>query len=343
MGGNIRVYRNGIKTTAQTINLRQIGRTVFTLAIKDVLYDIADNLDCFTTENIESGEIFNGSSQYVFSPEYSDNEIEEVKPTIGDVDVMIDSLYRDELIKYFSGLSGNTSFSGLSGNDFKGFVYNKNIDQIHSVFRIKGYNCQIDFEFTKFIDNRPSEFARFSHSSSFLDAQYGIKAVFHKFLIGAVTYSTAQNILISDYNGNLINDNKIPKFAVFSVVNGFKIKYKPLYDKTRKQFVTRNGMQVFVKNTDKYSTNVKHFYKYLFNVNNLNDYEKFWTFIGVCELIKMNFTRDKILDIHNKFAEMLLGHVVSKDPNEDYNLKYNAYKVFIDILGFEDFFNFFMT
>lgn len=331
MGGNIRVYRNGIKTTAQSINLKRIGRTNFTSEVKDILYEISDNLDCWTTENIESGEIFNGSSQYVFSPEYSDSEITEVKPTIGDVDVMIDSEYSNELLKYFSG---------LSGNNFKGFVYNEKIEQIHSVFNVCGCNCQIDFEFTKFTDSKPTEFARFSHSSSFLDAQYRIKAVFHKFLIGAVTYSTAQNILISDYNGNLINDNKIPKFAVFSVVNGFKIKYKPLYDKNRKQFVTRNGLQVFVKNTDKYSTNVKHFYKYLFNVNNLNDYKKFWSFIGVCELIKMNFTRDKILEIHNKFSDMLLGHVVSKDPNEDYNLKYNAYKVFIDILGFEDFFRY---
>lgn len=332
MGGNISVFRNGIKTAAEQIPLARIGRTNFTESVKDILYSINKAISCWNYNNIESGEIFNGSSQYVFSPEYNDDEIEYVKKSIGDVDIMIDKSCRDELLKFFDS---------QTSPDFKGYIYNESLDQIHSVFEIHGVNCQIDFEFTKFIQGAPSEFARFSHSSSFEDAEYGIKAVFHKLLIGAVTYTTAKNILIADeYTGNFIIPDKIPKFAVFSVVNGFKINYVPMYDKVNKRYVTHHGLQVFTKNKSPYSTNVRRFYKYLFNINTLENYDLFWSFIGVCELIKQNFPRDKVNGIYNKFSDMLCYHKVSKNPEEDRKLKYNAYKAFIDILGFEDFFRF---
>lgn len=331
MGGNIRVFKDNIKTTAQTVPLDRIGRSNFCSKVRSILDEINLELHCWTQSSIETGIIFNGSSQYVFNPELSDSDILGVKRSIGDVDVMIDKVYKEPLIKYLSNLDSKL---------FKGFVYNEKIDQIHSVFNV-GVDCQIDFEFVEFKDLEPTEFARFSHSSSFIDAQYGIKAVFHKFLIGATTYTTSQNILIADYNGNLVKDDKIPKFAVFSVVDGFKIKYKPLYNKTKKEFVKVYGLQVFIKNKNPSSTNVKRFYKYLFNKKDLNNYIKFWSFIGVCELIKESFTRDKVNEIHSKFCEMLVSHKVSKNPEEDKELKYNAYKVFIDILGFEDYFKFF--
>lgn len=331
MGGNIRVVRNGAVTWAQQVPLAKLGRTNFCNCIKDILYGITENIKCWTIDNVESGEIFNGSSQYVFSPEYTDSDVIGVKKTVGDVDVMIDDSYRDLLIKYLDSLDSDS---------FRGYVYNKNIDQIHSVFDVLGINCQIDFEFTRFIDDSPSEFAKFSHSSSFLDAQYGVKAVFHKFLIGAVTYTTSQNILIADSDGKIVTDGKQPKFAVFSVNDGFKIKYKPLYDKTRHEFVKQYGLQVFVKNKSPSSTNVRRFYKYLFNVESLIDYDKFWSFIGVCELIKKAFTRDKINGVHDKFCEMLQNHRVSKNPEEDRELKRNAYSAFINILGFEDYFRY---
>ena len=332
MGGNIRVFKDGVKTVAQQVPLARIGRSSFCNVVRDILFGITDYLACWTHSNIESGEIFNGSSQFVFNPKLSDSDIISVKKTIGDVDVMVDEEHRDYLIKFLET---------LDVPEFRGFVYNKSIDQVHSVWNILGVNCQIDFEFTKFIDERPSEFSKFSHSASFADAEYGVKAVFHKFLIGAVTYTTSQNILVADSNGRIINDGKQPKFAVFSVVDGFKIKYKPLYDKIRGEFVKRFGLQVFVKNKSPSSTNVKRFYKYLFNVNTLDDYEKFWSFVGTCELIKDNFSRDKVTEIHNKFCEMLQTHRVSKNPTEDRELKYNAYRVFISILDFNDNFKYY--
>ena len=164
MGGNIRVYRDGIKTVAQQVPLARVGRSSFCNVVRDILYGIADYLDCWTHSNIESGEIFNGSSQFVFNPKLSDSEIISVKKTIGDVDVMIDEEDRDYLIKFLDS---------LDVPEFRGFVYNKSIDQVHSVWNILGVNCQIDFEFTRFVDGRPSEFSRFSHSASFVDAEYG--------------------------------------------------------------------------------------------------------------------------------------------------------------------------
>ena len=139
----------------------------------------------------------------------------------------------------------------------------------------------------------------------------------------------------ADYN---VTDK--PKFAVFSVVNGFTIKYKPLYDKSKGEFVKRHGLQVFVRNRSPFSTNVRRFYKYLFNTDTLDRYDKFWSFVGVCELIRDTFSRDKINDIHNKFCEMLQNHRVSKNSAEDRKLKRNAYLVFINILKFEDYFDF---
>jgi hypothetical protein len=37
---------------------------------------------------------------------------------------------------------------------------------------------------------------------------------------------------------------------------------------------------------------------------------------------------------------MLQNHKVSKNPDEDRELKYNAYSAFVNILGFEDYFKY---
>ena len=116
MGGNIRVFKDNIKTTAQTVPLDRIGRSNFCSKVRSILDEINLELHCWTQSSIETGIIFNGSSQYVFNPKISDSDILGVKKSIGDVDVMIDKVYKESLIKYLSNLDSKL---------FKGFVYNE--------------------------------------------------------------------------------------------------------------------------------------------------------------------------------------------------------------------------
>lgn len=323
MGGNVCVYKDGIRTAAQRVNIERVGRQFFTDSVRDILREINRNVGCWSTENIESSEIFNGSSRCVFDRRYSDSEILSVRKTVGDIDVMVDLSFTEVLLKYFSA-------SEIP--EFAGFVYNREINQIHSVFRVAGFNCQIDFELSKFLRGKPTEFAKFSHYSSTADAKYRIKAVFHKFLVVAVAHTTSQDILISDYNGRFRGTEE-PEFATFSVTDGFRINYVPLYDKNKKQFVTDDGRQVFVRNKRPFSTNVRRFYMYLFNTRELNKYEKFWSFTGVCELVRDTFSPDKVLEINIKFREILETQRVSHNDSEDQELKKAACQYFSSVFG----------
>ena len=69
MGGNIRVFKDNIKTTAQTVPLDRIGRSNFCSKVRSILDEINLELHCWTQSSIETGIIFNGSSQFVFNPQ----------------------------------------------------------------------------------------------------------------------------------------------------------------------------------------------------------------------------------------------------------------------------------
>ena len=120
--------------------------------------------------------------------------------------------------------------------------FNASSRQYNSVFEIK-FNSetvytQVDFELMPFVNNKPNEWTKFSHSSSLQDYKKGVKGgVFHKLLIRSIVgassirndvviaspTSTPEKLKIST-SKKYIN----PRFTAFSVLRGIRNVFKRL-------------------------------------------------------------------------------------------------------------------
>jgi hypothetical protein len=136
---------------------------------------------------ITSGHAFNGSSESFFDPSIDDEVYISHKPVVGDIDVSIPSEMIVPLWDFLKNIEGKKLTSKITyvGNNKKSSAVIG--EQINAVFEYtdrKGSVLgQVDFEASNFEHGKPSEWAKFSHSSDWADIASGIKGVFHKFML----------------------------------------------------------------------------------------------------------------------------------------------------------------
>ena len=198
MGGNVVVKDvNGVDVAAVKVDLRTVGRSnVIKLAQNlfsslNTLHEAKYSVPLWKSDRVlKDALVFNGSSSFILSEKFSDQEILKFKPTMGDIDIAIPSERAETLFELLSKLQGrqvtrNVEFVGMNRTSSSSLG-----TQINCIFRFLDpveYLVQVDFEFLPFEeDGNPTEWARFSHSSSFDDAKDGVKAVHHKYLIRAL-------------------------------------------------------------------------------------------------------------------------------------------------------------
>jgi hypothetical protein len=141
---------------------------------------------------LNSGEAFNGSSEHLFKDSITDDEFTKYKPSVGDIDLTVPSENIETIFELLSSLEGSEIlqskmwYVGQNRKTFSG-------DQINALFAYKEAKdqqpifIQIDFEAVDYLNGKPSEFAKFSHSSSWEDVKTGVKGVFHKYVIRSLT------------------------------------------------------------------------------------------------------------------------------------------------------------
>ena len=142
---------------------------------------------------LSSGFTFNGSSAHLFAPleKMSDERFISLKPKVGDIDLIVPNDSQEELFRTLNRLEDAqlTPKIAYVGHNKKSA---KN-DQINALFSYtwdpdapEGEGdtfFQIDFEFSEFEGGRPTEWAKFSHSSSWRDVEAGVKGLGHKILL----------------------------------------------------------------------------------------------------------------------------------------------------------------
>lgn len=140
-----------------------------------------------------SGFAFNGSSAHLFAPPETmpDERFIKFKPTVGDIDLVVPDDTQEQLFQTLNRLEDAqlTPKIAYIGHNKK----SAKVDQINALFSYtwdpeapvgKGDTFfQIDFEFSEFEGGRPTEWARFSHSSSWRDVEAGVKGLAHKILL----------------------------------------------------------------------------------------------------------------------------------------------------------------
>ena len=361
--------KKGIKTKAQKIPLKKIGRSRFRKVVTDLLKKINNDFKKkFKTllwadeTQIETGITFNGSSSFIMDPNIPDEEIVKYKEVAGDIDVVVPDFQRKNIWDYLESIDSKEVIPGVTYMGCNRAKFSPIENQIICVF-VADFDglkvpMQLDLEFLPFSETGlPSEWAKFSHSSSFEDTKAGIKAVHHKYLLRALVYgvSVRDDIVIctnkSTYDNYTISKSKNlvnPGMMKFSVGKGLRVAFEPLQDPEGNP-VFDNGKQVFkeipVKDSD-YVTDVAEILKLSINPSDAecleSDSKKFWSFTGLVELIKTYVPKENWETINQKYVSMLweLKPKAQKleryDPELDYKVKISGYKFFIDSLGLSD-------
>ncbi len=193
-GGNVRVHTSsGNFVQADKIDLNTFSRTDLVHKLLDFFHNL--NLKFQTiakkplwplSEDINNGHIFNGSSEHFFNLNISDDDFKKHKPRVGDIDVTVPDENKELLFAFLKKIEGKKITSDISFIGSKQDIVGEG-HQINSLIRInKQLNIQIDFEFSSYKDNKPSSFAKFSHSSDWEDIKQGFKGVLHKYLLQSI-------------------------------------------------------------------------------------------------------------------------------------------------------------
>lgn len=140
-----------------------------------------------------SGLAFNGSSSHLFAPAetLSDEEFMNYKPSIGDIDLTVPS---EKMIDLFNTLNRREDDQLTQRIAYIG--HNKKSPGAHQINALFAYTWdsevpagtgdtffQIDFEGSEYESGRPTQWAKFSYSSSWRDIRSGIKGLAHKVLL----------------------------------------------------------------------------------------------------------------------------------------------------------------
>ena len=350
-GGNVTVTDvDDNSISAEKLNLHKHTRTEivhklvsFFEALND-LYEESYNEKLWPVPgDITNGHIFNGSSEHFFNLNISDDEFLKYKSTVGDVDVTVPNDKKENLFELLNRSKGRSMSPDVTYVGSK----QKNIGgghQINSIVNVNGVHLQIDFEFLEYVQERPSKFAKFSHSSDWEDIKQGFKGVLHKYLLqslaGGSSIRTEEEVALFTKTATKEKPRAVKTFPEdgitlrkFSVDRGLRTDAYGQYFDEEGEPVMFQGKPAYKETpTDqsKYVTDPESIAKEIFGSSFVSDdLPLFGSFVGVVKLInKYNAPKDKI-SIFNDFFRRLFGAGVQgfekNNPALDYDTKRAGY------------------
>jgi hypothetical protein len=237
-GGNLAIRGH----EAQHLDLKVTNRKYIVPILNNLLMSIDAAFarkfrkPLWSPELLSSGEFLSGSSLHFFNVKgIPDETFVAKKPTVGDMDTMVDKELELELREFLT----ENEDKQIGPSILRGFQ--RGNEQFSSLWELQDppIKVQIDFEFVEFVNNKPTDWARFSHSSSWDDLQSGVKGVFHKLLIQAFTSLTRQEFYLRKLVGrgkarkeeDVLTVDNMYSFAVSSKEGGgLRAKYEPVMD-----------------------------------------------------------------------------------------------------------------
>lgn len=257
---------------------------------------------------VTKGYVFNGSTSSLMDDNIGDDEFTELKPMLGDIDVVIDKNIKDNLFNLLAELEGKqlTKTMKYIGNIHKesSSVGNTIITGVEIQKDGTTAILQIDWELGHYENDEPTEYARFGHSSSWDDIKAskftpGLKGgMSHKLLLRALFGGASLK-----KDAVIVTDKSTPekpkvrlkggkplelRMLKFSVDLGVRNAYLPFNDKDGNQIII-DGKKAFIEDSSSsssYETNVETICRMIFPIKSSNEVKNFWSFIGVVDLMK---------------------------------------------------------
>ena len=358
MGGNVSVMSiNDEEVQAQKVNLKEIGRGNFIklsnnlFRSMNIMMTAKEGIKIWQDEkHLDDATVYNGSTSFIMSNLYTDDEILKVKPQAGDIDIAVPDTIKEPLFELLYSLRGRKVTKEVEFIGMNRTTADKLGTQINCVFKyLDKFLVQIDFEFLPFEDCGPTEWARFSHSSSFSDAEAGVKAVHHKYLIRAMigALSIREDIIIATPKSQwdkitVSKKDTVARMLKFSVDHGVRIAYRPMIDLDGKT-VSLDGKEVWQEIPTKdsnYKKTVTEIFSLAFKDGEKIDSSKLWTFVGVLTLMKKYLTKKQTQQCADRYFEMLWGNQGQRlerdNPEEDADVKGSGWELFKKTLGVKD-------
>ena len=341
-GGNLEIDRH----QAQHIDLKVHQRSFIVPILNQLLehinsaYQASFKQPLWSPELIKSRKFLSGSSLHFFNTNISDKEFIEKKPKVGDIDTQVNKEFRPNIESFlkavYSKQIGPAKFIG----------YKLGNEQFSTLWEMQNppIKVQIDLEFVEYTTdtNEPTEWAQFSHSSDWGDLSQGVKGVFHKYFMRALTSGTISQkyLQMKTKIKGPITDNDI-SFAVSSKQGGgMRRAYEPVIDPETNQPKEINGVPLVREiptAQSHYEQNLGKQFEMLFGQQpDANSLKLLWSFIGGIDLANKFLDDAARQQVADSFTKLLYGPgaqgLYKGDPERDVAEKGVAFNLLISKL-----------
>lgn len=320
-GGNVQI---GDKE-AQRMDLTKLNRATLVPTIQQALvainagYQKMFKQPMWAPELLASGEFLSGSSLHFFNlAGISTEKFVANKPTVGDIDTQVDQNLADNAAKFLTAATGK-KFGPATLIGFK-----PSAAQLITLwgFDNPAINIQIDLEFVDYAEGRPTEWSAFSHSSAWEDIEAGVKGVFHKYLLRALSTPSLRDVVVLSGKKEVAKKVKTTDLA-FAVTKGLRYKLAPVMDGDQQRQI--DGLPVFKEIPTKdstYMTNLGELAGVFFGADlPQSEIKMFWSFVGTLQLVKKYFTPEQQAGVIMGFAYTLFGpsgqEIYRGEPDKD--------------------------
>jgi LysM repeat protein/ribosomal protein S13 len=349
---------------AQHIDLRKLDRDDVLPAVDGLLAAVNSAFQQSTGKPLWSPGVLrdrkhtSGSTFHFLDPKIPSSEFVKYKPSVGDIDTMVDRASKDEIEKFLQSIRGK-----MIGN-YKLLNYDEESEtgratrlkqgkqdkraqfitqwEIVKPFQFKG--LQLDLELSDFEEDpttgemSPTDWATFSHSSSWDDIQNNVKGVFHKWFIQSLTTissSAKHRVDVLKTKTKIGAEPEIDNDTGFAVASGqgggMSQKYEPYTDPTTGE-KDRGGVplkryvppeqRTYVKNLD------QQFQMLFGNPPAQGDGDLYKSFTGCIALANKYLTPPQLQSVANDFVKTcfdLDAQMITKnDPEADAKIKMAA-------------------
>ena len=334
MGGNATIRGR----EAQSLDLKVTQRSFMVPKLNALLHSIntayqkATKQKLWDPKVLESGQFLSGSSLHFFNVSgIDDNTFTAKKPKVGDIDTMVDKTKEVPLQQFLTTYIDRP----LGPAVFRGF--DKGNEQYISLWELQDppVTIQIDFEFVDYQNGSPTDWAKFSHSSSWEDLQHGVKGVFHKLLVQSLAALSKQTFYQRKMvgRGKMRSEQDVPitdnmySFAVSSKEGGgLRAKYEPVLGPNGRPLI-KDGMPVMSATpTTGYIKDIGQIFSTLLGKRLSAQTAKqvsanFWSFSGIVDVLAKILKPEEKAAVVDSFIVRTIGPgaqgLYKNDPNQD--------------------------
>jgi len=308
---------------AQQIDLKVHNRGYMVPVLNTLLYGINDAYakkfggPLWNPKTLSSKKFLSGSSLHFFNTDIPDDEFSKVKPKVGDIDTQVNKESEENLEQFLNSVQDK-----VVGNA-KCLGFQRGNEQFSSLWELTDppIKVQIDLEFVAYDKDQPTDWAAFSHSSSWDDLGAGIKGVFHKYIIQSFTKLTTTEFLLRKLvgRGKARVEQDVPttdnmfSFAVSSKEGGgLRPKYEPVTDEKGKPLVV-DGLPVMrALPASGYEQDIGKIFQSIFGKRIAGPQlkkllPKTWSFTGLLEIMNLVLSPEEKEQVVDAFVDKLFA------------------------------------